>query len=130
MRRSSCIKDNNGNYLYDGDSVIYIVMRCSANYSSWGQIRSIDDGYYKINGTIIFKDGAFKIIGNKEEIEQLTWPRGKEQFNRNVWYEEFDLGEYKRYYLGKEFGKGYIEKIIKYKKKVITNERLHLLGIQ
>lgn len=135
MKRNSYCKDINGFELYEGDTVLYVVKRCSPNHGSWGQIRTKGDGYYKIHGTICFEGAKFVIRGNKEEMEKLSLPIGKEQFERQVWFEVNDLGEYIAWGEGShKFGVekgGYIEKvgIEKQQKNKKVNDRLHALGI-
>ncbi|MCK9442851.1 MAG: hypothetical protein M0Q13_15690 [Methanothrix sp.] len=129
MKKNSYIKDINSNYLYENDIVNYVVMRCSSSYSTWGKFTNKEDGYYKIKGKIIFKDNGFYIIGDDNDINNLKIPKGKERDERNVWHKEFLLSEYVECYLGKKFSKGYIEKIINYKKKKVVLSRLEVLGI-
>lgn len=131
MKKNSYIKDCNSNYLYEGDIVYYMVMRCSSSSGNWGKIANKHDGYFRIKGQIVFKNNAFKIIGDKEEIDKLKMPQGKEQWDRNVWHEVIDLSDYVQYEYGKSYPKGYVEKInISKKKKKIVSNRLEALGVQ
>lgn len=129
MKKNTYIKDSNNNNLYEGNIVYYIVKRCSTSHSNWGKIANKSDGYFRIKGQIIFKNNAFKIVGNKEEIDKLKMPQGKEQGERNVWDEVINLSDYIQYEYGKYYPKGYVEKINKKKKKIASN-RLEALGVQ
>lgn len=129
MRRNSYIKDINGHCLYEDDIVYYIVKRCSSSYSTWGQITNKGDGHFRIKGKIVFKNNGFYIVGDEGLINTLKMASGKEQGERNVWFEEFLLSEYLNISFGKDFSKGYIEKITNRKKKKVVSNRLEALGI-
>lgn len=79
------LEDAKGNPIQYGDWIKVEVRRLSSSHSTWYKKRNINHGSYYIGARIQYAGASFVPEFNKEHIEELKQPIGKEKDLQVVW---------------------------------------------